>query len=478
MPVPERKAARKMELAADLPQSLRRHRSPVAPRQRTYIEVFAGCGGLSLGLHKSGWEGLFAVERDPMAFDTLRHNMLLPDAPYRAFARWPKWLPQQNMPIESLLDDPAKRKQLVALRGKVTLVAGGPPCQGFSVGGIRDGFDHRNQLVVRMMELVELVQPSIVLVENVEGMARPFVSKPGAASESVADAVVAHLQSLGYDATYLVVDASRFGVPQVRRRVLILGVAKSLSQDNWVADALPDCLESIRGEMLRDLGLSTTQPVTAGEAIRDLAGNKSVLCPDSPRFLSGTYQTGKALSAYAKLMRRGTPSSAIPNSHRFSKHGSRILALYQQAHDTQPKGRLSKSFLLSTGTKKDKKVLLDPDAPVSTITTHPDEFIHYLTPRNITVREMARLQSFPDDFSFHGRYTINGPRRRFDVARCSQVGNAVPPLLGQAVGLALQKLLTACEQSEATAPVRSEAMPSHRTIPILGDANRSCPSSI
>ena len=86
--------------------------------------------------------------------------------------------------------------------------------------------------------------------------------------------------------------------------------------------------------------------------------------------------------------------------------------------------------------------------PSSTITTHPDEFIHYAEPRNVTVREMARLQSFPDDFRFFGRYTINGPRRRHDVARCSQVGNAVPPLLGHGLGLAIKNVLTAVADAE------------------------------
>ena len=90
-----------------------------------------------------------------------------------------------------------------------------------------------------------------------------------------------------------------------------------------------------------------------------------------------------------------------------------------------PPGRLSKEFLLKNGTKKHKKVFLDPNSPCPTITSHPDEFIHFKTPRNITVREMARLQSFPDKFEFKGRYTINGDRRGLDVARCVQVGNAV-----------------------------------------------------
>jgi DNA (cytosine-5)-methyltransferase 1 len=155
-------------------------------------------------------------------------------------------------------------------------------------------------------------------------------------------------------------------------------------------------------------------------------------------------------------MRREISSTAIPNSHRFSVHGEQILNLYRAAHATQPKGRLSKKFLLSMGTKKDKKAVLDAGAPASTITTHPDEFIHYAIPRNITVREMARLQSFPDDFWFYGRYTINGERRRFDVARCSQVGNAVPPLLARAVGLALvaqHNLLTGQVSPGDTMPV-------------------------
>ena len=101
---------------------------------------------------------------------------------------------------------------------------------------------------------------------------------------------------------------------------------------------------------------------------------------------------------------------------------------------------------MENNTKKDKKVLIDPNVVVSTITTHPDEFIHYIEPRNVTVREMARLQSFPDDFHFHGRYTINGPRRKLDVARCSQVGNAVPPLMAHGIGLAVRYLLSSIQQ--------------------------------
>jgi DNA (cytosine-5)-methyltransferase 1 len=407
--------------------------------ERKVIDLFAGCGGLSLGLHYAGWQSLLAIERDPMAFETIEANFLREGAPYPTLMEWPDGIPRRSQTIEEVLADPRRRGALSAASDDVVLLAGGPPCQGFSVGGIRDGKDARNKLVHAMLDAVDLVRAPLVLVENVEGIARRFRSKPGIYTGSVADEVARALQGKGYDAAFTVIDASRFGVPQTRRRVLILGVSEEIDQGRGLAHGLPAALEFIREDHLASLGLPTDHPITVGEAIADLDGARKVVCPDSAGFEAGTYKPAR--SAYAKLMRAGIPDAAIPDSHRFSKHGERIRKLYEDAHETQLPGRLPKAFLRAWGTKKDKKVLLDPRQPSSTITTHPDEFIHYARARNITVREMARLQSFPDDFVFRGRYTINGPRRRHDVARCSQVGNAVPPLLARAIGLALAELL-------------------------------------
>jgi DNA (cytosine-5)-methyltransferase 1 len=407
--------------------------------ERNVIDLFAGCGGLALGLHHAGWESVLAIERDPMAFETIDANFLREDAPYPTFAQWPDGIPKRSQTLEEVLADSRQRRVLSEFSGRVTLLAGGPPCQGFSVGGIRDGADARNELVHAMLDVVDLVRAPLVLIENVEGIARRFKSKPGMYAGSVADEVVRALQEKGYDSSFSVIDASDFGVPQTRRRVLILGVSHEIDEGRGLSRALPAALEFVREGHLTSLDLPTDRPITVGEAIADLDGDRRVACPDSPGFDSGTYEA--AHSAYAKLMRRAISSRTIPDSHRFSKHGDRIRRLYEDAHKTQTPGRLSKAFLRGWGTKKDKKVLLDPRQPSSTITTHPDEFIHYGRARNITVREMARLQSFPDDFVFRGRYTINGPRRRHDVPRCSQVGNAVPPLLARAVGLALAELL-------------------------------------
>ena len=108
------------------------------------IELFAGCGGLALGLHNAGWNGIFAIEKDSMAFETLSKNMLDDEAPHAAFPNWPNWLPKEKLDLISILEDQNFREHLIDLRGTVNLVAGGPPCQGFSVGGRRDGLDERN----------------------------------------------------------------------------------------------------------------------------------------------------------------------------------------------------------------------------------------------------------------------------------------------------------------------------------------------
>lgn len=103
-------------------------------------------------------------------------------------------------------------------------------------------------------------------------------------------------------------------------------------------------------------------------------------------------------------------------------------------------GRLSKDFLYENNCHSNKRYVLDTTIPSSTLTTAPDELFHYKQPRIVTLREMARLQSFPDDFSFYGRYTLNGPSRGIDVPRNAQIGNAIPPLVGRAFGKAIMEI--------------------------------------
>jgi DNA (cytosine-5)-methyltransferase 1 len=114
----------------------------------SYIDIFAGCGGLSLGLHNAGWKGLFAIEKNGMAFKTLKHNLI----DKRKHFKWPSWLPIENHDIDEVMAN--FRRRLKALSGKVDLIAGGPPCQGFSTAGRRVESDKRNHLIHSYIEFV------------------------------------------------------------------------------------------------------------------------------------------------------------------------------------------------------------------------------------------------------------------------------------------------------------------------------------
>lgn len=404
----------------------------------TAIDLFAGAGGLSLGFHEAGIDSLLAVEKDEMAFATLSSNLLGAEAPFPGYLRWPEWLSKEAHDIEELMTLDRTREHIKAMRGQVDLVAGGPPCQGFSVGGRRNGADVRNDLVFKMLDFIELAEPRMVMIENVEGITRRFIARPGADSAtSVADQAIARLGALGYDTSLEILRGEDFGVPQTRRRAVIVA-----TKDGVRAQTFFENLHALREQFLLSKGLPTGRAVNAAEAIGDLH-NPQTIAPSRewPKFNTCTF--ADPTSAYQRLMRgEQNVSGTTPDSHRFANHTEKIRNLFALAHRTQPTGRLSRSFLEENQCKSDKKVLIDPNHPISTVTSHPDEFIHHIDPRIITVREMARFQSFPDSFHFKGRYTINGDRRGHDVARCVQVGNAIPPLLAEALGLAAIKTLT------------------------------------
>lgn len=407
----------------------------------TYIDFFSGCGGLSLGLGWAGWNGIFGIEKDSMAYASFQHNLVADDAPYKHFSDWPDWLTQKPHAIEDILEDQTILNHFKSLSGKVTLIAGGPPCQGFSVAGSRNGNDPRNLLVFKQIKAVEIIKPRFAIIENVEGFEKKFVNRPlDNITISVADEAMHELERIGYNVGKVTINAADYGVPQLRKRVILFAISKDYIGNLFVENLLNDILYEVSQIQRKELHLSTDSYVTVGDALRDLAGDEIVEEPEFPG-----YQTCKYLpvtSEYQKLMRRGVENQEIPSSHRFNKHGERIVSLYRKAIDTQPPGRIHKDFLFSNGCHSNKRFVLDIEKPCSTVTTAPEELIHFRIPRCVTLREMARLQSFPDGFRFYGRYTLNGPARGIDVPRNAQIGNAVPPLVGRALGIALTKIET------------------------------------
>ena len=393
-----------------------------------FIDAFAGCGGLSLGLMQAGWKGLFAIEKDAFAFETLSHNLIHTDRELKY--QWPNWLDKKPFCIDSLLDEHLPK--LLELRGQVDLLAGGPPCQGFSSAGRRDASDPRNSLMNSYFRLVDVIEPKVVLIENVHGITLDF--KTGSDDEPLVNYSGILLAALGekYVVHWKMLNASEYGVPQARSRFFLIGVRKDLTE---VVGSPFLKLEDMRSTFLRRKGLM--QMISSSSAISDLevSRNGRIAYFADPRYEAIGY-TGP-ITNYQKLLRLGFEGA--PTNTRLAKHRKdiveRFASIIEQCHaDGRLNVSVGRRLREMFGLKKQALRVLDPDRPSPTITSMPDDLLHYREPRTLTVRENARLQSFPDWYDFKGKYTSGGERRKREVPRFTQVANAVPPLLAEAVG--------------------------------------------
>jgi DNA (cytosine-5)-methyltransferase 1 len=398
-------------------------------RPLTFIDAFAGCGGLSLGLMQAGWTGRFAIERDKFAFATLKANLLARGAPHKYV--WPRWLPKEPIGIAELLSN--HREQLEAFAGAVDVLVGGPPCQGFSSAGRRKHDDPRNQLFASYLNLVDIIKPKAVLVENVRGFTLDF----GAGDEikNFSQALKARLSD-EYTVHEQLIDLSIFGVPQARTRYFVIAFRSELNVPNpfvHLLGRLPSFLRSLR----------LTAPVSSGSALSDLEVGRGGRQPstDSKGF-EETHYTGP-ITHYQRLMNAGCK---VPTDLRLARHAEDIAGRFKEIIQlSHAEGRLNTSIGAEMrarfGLKKMALRVLDPDRPSPTITSMPDDLLHYSEARTLTVRENARLQTFPDWYSFQGKYTTGGHLRKQEVPRFTQVANAVPPLVARAIGEALADLL-------------------------------------
>jgi DNA (cytosine-5)-methyltransferase 1 len=412
---------------------------------KIFIDLFSGCGGLSLGLMTSGWQGLFAIEINQDAFQTLSYNLVNGNR-YRF--NWPHWLPVKPMSVSTLI----KRYQtrLEELRGHVSLIAGGPPCQGFSTAGRRDPSDRRNRLTEQYLKVVELVRPKYVLLENVNGFTMPFNSaakrnnckRKGQPYSSV---IQKKLEGLGYTVFKKVILCSKVGVPQSRERFIMLAVRESERVLGELANETPfDILDRMTPLFRKKKELPEKGDVSALEAISDLevTGKTLVDCTSSPvkGFKQIQYISPSNLSSYQKLMRASLNGDSPPDL-RLANHKPRTIDKFRRIHEVAPPGAaVPPKSRQKIGIKKHSVTVLHPLKPSATITTVPEDVLHYKEYRILTVRENARLQSFPDWFAFQGRYTVGGPTRKKVCPRYSQVANAVPPLLAEILGELLLQL--------------------------------------
>ena len=305
--------------------------------ERTFIDLFAGAGCLSLGLMSSGWRGILAVEKNAMAFETLSHNLI--EGTSGPTYEWPEWFPKEPCTVGGVAG--TYREQLLRLRGKVTMIVGGPPCQGFSLAGKRNKKDARNSLFRAYMHIVEAVQPLFILLEIVHGITMEFdkntreKAKVGRPPEPYSRRIARALDKAGYEVQADLLKAVNYGVPQLRPRYFLMAARRGISPSLKDSDPFKS-LEALRAGFLRSKGLPVDRPVSVKEALSDLETvNGTEQCVDFPRFMQGTYSS--PTTRYQHLM-RGNIEGGLLDSHRLANHRPETAARFGEILATCRRG--------------------------------------------------------------------------------------------------------------------------------------------
>jgi len=394
------------------------------------LDLFAGAGGLSEGLREAGFTSLYANEISPRYAQTYATNH-----------------PGTQVDSRDIRQvDARKIRNLLGLkRGELHLVAGGPPCQGFSINAPkRSTEDSRNHLFREYLRFVTEFQPQTVMIENVPGM----VSFEGGAT---LDAILESLKQLGYEADVRILYAPHYGVPQTRWRTIILGNRIGVDPMKLFPEPLRNVpvrvnfTSQFAGKNLVNLPRSLELP--SHVTVRDAIGDLPVL--QNGEFGEPVKEYRKpANNPYQQLMRVG--SSGV-TSHEAARLSS--INLERMSHIPPggnwtdiPDALLPRGMRLARRSDHTKRYgRVAPEGLASTILTkcdpHWGAYFHYDQDRAFTVREAARIQSFPDTYVFGGTR----------VEQYEQVGNAVPPLLGAAVGRAIAQVLGAVGMAERKA---------------------------
>lgn len=365
----------------------------------TAVELFAGAGGLGTGLKNAGFEVALANEIEP---DFARTYSL-------------------NHPETVVLNEDIHSIDFTEVAsklgiGRVSLLSGGPPCQGFSTVGSKNRRDPRNSLFHEFLRAVAELSPDFVLFENVSG----FKSLYGGEAYR---RLILELEELGYDWTGGVLDASDFGLPQIRQRTIVVGWKKGLPPVSLPAPTHCDGgdLFSLPPKLALIDAISDLPPIGSGES------SEAYPCPP--------------LNEFQRKLRGGCSNLTEHNASNYGEKMQQILCLIPPGGTVNdlPENLRPRSYFANTYAR------LLPDRPATTITRNfgtpsSSRCIHPFQNRALSTREGARLQGFPDTYRFHGS----------KISKNLQIGNAVPPILGEVVAKEILKSLQSARSSSAT----------------------------
>lgn len=355
------------------------------------VDLFCGAGGFSLGFEQEDFEVIGAVDRSDSAIETYSHNF----GEVSTFG-----VDVRDFNVGQLEERTGYGS------GQVDVVVGGPPCKGFSTAGKMDPEDPRNELVVEYAKTVGELDPRVVVLENVTG----FLSmEEGKYLEELRTT----LSRQGYTVQEPeVLKAANYGVPQLRERVILVATKGGRVE-------MPTHTHRARED---ECQLDANRDLDPYVSVEDAVGDLSFLQYGEQ---ASEYQLPPGTD-YQEEMRED--SERIYN-HKAPDHGETVRERFGQFDFGQTMSELDEEYQ----TKKHTMMRWHPSRPAPTVTTLPEDFIHYTRTRIPTVREIARIQSFPDWFQFKGPRTTGGLRRTETVPQYTQVGNAVPPKFAAAI---------------------------------------------
>lgn len=318
----------------------------------SYIDLFCGAGGLSLGFDLQGFENIFSIDIDPVFCSTYEYNF-----------------PMHHLIRKDIIEVSEQEVLEIVGTRPVDVVIGGPPCQGFSMAGSigrRFEDDARNRLFKEFARIVSIVNPKIFLMENV---ARLYTHNQGKTRQEI----VGVFQDLGYRISCKILNAADYGVPQNRYRTIFLGINSNQGIEFPNPTHSPEQYRSVKE------ALDSLPPLESGD------------------------------------------QSAIEN-HKAMTHSAQMLAKMSYIKDGGDRNDIPLKLRPRSGDVR-KYIRYASDKPSVCITGDMRKVFHYSQNRALTVRELARLQSFSDDFVFKGSV----------ISQQQQVGNSVPPLLAEAL---------------------------------------------
>lgn len=413
----------------------------------TVVDLFAGCGGLSLGLEQAGFFPIYVNELNNDARETFLVNRdhAYPLLRSKYFSADIRRLLRKPAGLEDLLDG---FRRDYGLRGKfpIDLVVGGPPCQGYSSVGLRRSYSvdkhfvPSNHLYREMAKFIAGVRPKAFVFENVAGLLSSRWTKDGLNGEIFRDVLRTFRRLEGYTVKHSLVYSKDYGVPQSRPRVLIVGFRSEIYEGTSGDD------DAVSGGFLP----------RGSDGYPDLVDVLSDLAhPDFDYGGKSDRHFGPPSSAFQERMRtdtRNVPTfqRIILKEQEYSNHSQQTRKKFE--YMIRNSGRIHHAHL----TKKFHQRLLPKkwgsSGPNITITSLPDDFVHYELPRSLTVRECARIQTFPDWYEFRGPRTTGGLRRAGNphegdftrsLPKYTQIANAVPPDLAAAIGRHLAGIIRA-----------------------------------